>query len=462
MAEKTAAFPRTLWSQSASDQVMLAYTAGPDQQWDGRLLHWDILGSLGHVAGLAASGVITAASHRKLQAALRSALRAADAGRLRFTPKDEDVHTAVENWLVRRDKRIGEMVHTGRSRNDQVCCDLRLYLKDRLLDLHAGGRAVVAELLAFARREQRSIWPGYTHTRRAMPSSAALWAGGIAEGLLDSLTTLEATWVQVDRSPLGSAAGYGVPLPIKREATAKALGFAGIDHVVTSTQNSRGRTEAAVVFWCAQLAHDLSRLAGDVILWSAEEYGYLELPASFVTGSSIMPHKRNPDLFELTRARAAQIDGDLAAVLAVRAKPTSGYQRDYQLLKAPLMGALDRTGEMLGMLARVLPGLTVNRKRAAAAVTGDLLATDEVMRRVEEGIPFRTAYRDVAKELRSKAALRVPSRSGIFARRRSTGGLGNPGLSMLLSRNRARERWESRERKRFSAAMRRLATGRRG
>ena len=462
MAEKRTSRPRTLWSEASPDQAMLAYTAGPDQAWDGRFLRWDILGSLGHVAGLSASGVITPTSHRKLQAALRSALRAADSGRLAFTEKDEDVHTAVESWLTRRHGKIGEMVHTGRSRNDQVCCDLRLYLKDRLLDLHAEGRDVAAELLAFARREQRSLWPGYTHTRRAMPSSAGLWAAGIAEGLLDSLATIEGTWVQVDRSPLGSAAGYGVPLPLKREVAARALGFGGIDHVVTSTQNSRGRIEAAVVFWCAQVAHELSRLAGDVILWSAEEYGYLELPVEFVTGSSIMPQKRNPDLFELTRARAAQVDGDLATILSLRGKLTSGYHRDYQLLKAPLMGALDRTGEMLAMMAQVIPGITVNRKRAAAAVTGDLLATDEVMRRVGEGVPFRRAYREVVSELRSGGDLPAPSPSEISARRRSTGGLGNPGLSILVSRNRARERWETRERKRFDSAMRRLVTGRRG
>lgn len=462
MAEKKSALSPTLWSASASDAGMLAYTAGPDQLWDGRLLRWDILGSLGHAAGLAASGVISPALHRKLQAALRSALRAADEGELRFGAKDEDVHTAVENWLIRRYGSLGEIVHTGRSRNDQVCCDIRLYLKDRLLDVHAGGRAVAAELLAFARREQNSLWPGYTHTRRAMPSSAGLWAGGIAEGLIDSLAAVDAVWAQVDRSPLGSAAGYGVPLPLKREASAKALGFGGIDHLVTSTQNSRGKIEAAVVFWCAQLAQDLARLANDVILWSADEFGFLELPVEFVTGSSIMPQKRNPDLFELTRARAAQIDGDLATILALRGKLTSGYHRDYQLLKAPLMGALDRTVEMLAIMARVLPALRVNRERAAAAVTGELLATDEVMRRVEEGVPFRRAYRDVASAIRSGQPLPLPAIGDIVARRRSTGGLGNPDFHVLVARNRARERWERGERRRFSAAMRRLATGRRG
>jgi argininosuccinate lyase len=451
---------KTLWSAAAPDEAMLAYTAGPDQLWDGRLLRWDVLGSLGHVAGLAASGLLTPGDYRKLTGALRSALRAVDRGSLQLATNDEDVHTAVESWLTRRFGRVGEMVHTGRSRNDQVCCDLRLYLKATLLDLHGRGRSVVRELLAFAAREQRSLWPGYTHTRRAMPSSAALWAGGVAEGLLDTLATLPGLWVQLDRSPLGSAAGYGVPLPLNREAAAKALGFAGLDQIVTSTQNSRGRIEASVIFWCLQLGHDLARFAADVILLSAEEYGYLELPTEFVTGSSIMPHKRNPDLFELTRGRAAQLEGDLAAILALRSKLTSGYHRDYQLLKEPLMRGLDRTGEMLTMLARVIPGLAVNRKRAAAAIEGDVLATDEVMRRVERGEPFRSAYRSVAKALREGERLVPPSPNELIARRQSTGGLGKPGLSILAGRNRELERWEARERKRFQGAMRRLAGGR--
>lgn len=448
---------RTLWSTASADEAMFAYTAGSDHPWDARLLRWDVLGSLGHVAGLAASGLLSPGDHRKLRQALRSALRAVTRGSLSLSPQDEDVHTAVENWLTRRFGRIGEMVHTGRSRNDQVCCDLRLYLKASLLQTHASGRAVVRELLAFADREQRSLWPGYTHTRRAMPSSAALWAGGIADGLLDTLESLSNLWSQVDRSPLGSAAGYGVPLPLNREAAAKALGFAGIDHLVTSTQNSRGKLEAGVLFWCAQLGHDLARFSSDVILFSAEEYGYLELPAGFVTGSSIMPHKRNPDLFELTRGRAAQLEGDLAAILSIRSKLTSGYHRDYQLLKEPLMRGLDRTGEMLGMLARVIPGLTVNRERATAALAGDVLATDEVMRRVELGEPFRSAYRAVSRELRNGERFPRPSPRQLVARRQSTGGLGKPGLRRLSRREMALERWESAERKRFQAAMRRLA-----
>jgi argininosuccinate lyase len=450
----------TLWSVSAPDEAVLAYTAGPDQTWDGRLLRWDVLGSLGHVSGLAASGLLSPGQHRTLARGLRSALRAVERGDLRLAAGDEDAHTAVENWLVRRLGRVGEMVHTGRSRNDQVACDLRLYLKDRLLNLEGAGREVVNELLAFAAREQRTLWPGYTHTRRAMPSSAGLWSAGIAEGLLDTLETLPALWIQLDRSPLGSAAGYGVPLPLNREATAKALGFSGIDQLVTSTQNSRGKLEASIVFWCVQLGHDLSRFASDVILLSGDEFGYLELPADFVTGSSIMPHKRNPDVFELTRARVSLLEGDLAAILALRGKLTSGYHRDYQLLKGPLMQGLDRTEEMLRILARVIPGLTVNPRRALAAVGGDVLATDEVMRRVEQGVPFRSAYRAVATALKSGENFPSPSPAEIIARRKSTGGLGNPGLKVLRARNRALERWENRERTRFERTLGRLAGSR--
>ena len=298
----------TLWSPPARlDRMMLDYTVGSDRELDARLLRWDVLGSLGHAEGLRASGLLTPAEHARLRAGLRAALRAVDAGRLRIGRSDEDAHTAVEQWLTRRGRDAGERLHTGRSRNDQVTCDLRLHLKDGLLDLHAGALAVADALAAFGARHARVLLPGYTHQRRAMPSSVALWAGALAEGLLDTAESLPALWARVDRSPLGSAAGYGVPLPLRREAAARALGFAALDHNVATVQNGRGKLEAAVLFWCAQLGHDLSRLSADVILYSAEEYGYFVLPASLATGSSIMPHKRNPDLFELTRARAAAL-----------------------------------------------------------------------------------------------------------------------------------------------------------
>jgi argininosuccinate lyase len=449
---------RTLWSADADlDRRMLDYTVGEERVWDARLLRWDVLGSLGHVEGLRAARLLSIAEHRRLRAALRGALDAAARRRLTVGPDHEDVHTAVEAWLTRRSPDAGERLHTGRSRNDQVACDLRLYLKDRLLSVHADAIALADALVAFAARHRTALWPGYTHQRRAMPSSVGLWALAYAEGILDTVEALGAVWVQVDRSPLGSAAGYGVPLPLRREATARALGFAGLDHAVTAVQNGRGKLEAAVLFWCTQLGHDVGKLAQDVVLLSSEEFGYLTLPSSLATGSSIMPHKRNPDLFELTRARAAAVEGDLATVLHVKAKLPGGYHRDFQLLKEPLMRGLDRTGEMLRMMARAVPRLGVDRARASAAVAGGTLATDEIMRRVGLGRPFRLAYREVAEAFKAGERFPQPTRRELVARRRSTGGIGNLGLRAARARVRSAGRWGARERTRFDRAMARLA-----
>jgi argininosuccinate lyase len=448
----------TLWSPGAvPDAAMLAYTAGEDRPWDARLLRWDVLGSLGHIETLRASRLLTPREHARLRAGLRAALTEVDAGRLRVAPAQEDVHTAIEDWLTRRLPGIGERLHTGRSRNDQVATDLRLYLKDRLLALHAGALDLAEALLDFASHHRSVLWPGYTHQRRAMPSSVGLWAGAYAEGMLDTAEALAGLWPAVDRSPLGSAAGYGVPLRLKREAAARALGFAALDHNVATVQGGRGKLEAAALFWCTQLGHELARLSQDVILFSAEEYGYLVLPPELATGSSIMPHKRNPDLFELTRARTAALEGDLVSLLQIKGKLAGGYQRDFQLLKEPLMRGLERTAAMLAIVTHAVPRLEVDRARCAAALAGGALATDEVMRRVEQGLPFRTAYRQVAVALEAGEGFPAPSPAKLIARRSSTGGVGNLGLHLVRARLRRGHTSQSRQRRQFDRALRKLA-----
>lgn len=450
--------PSTLWSPGeAVDARMLAYTVADDRVWDARLLRWDILGSLGHAAGLKASGLIPADEHRRMQKALRAALKAAEEGQLAIGEEHEDVHSAVEFWLTEHFGLVGERIHTGRSRNDQVTCDLRLFLKDRTLLLHHQAAALAEALLRFAQEHQAVLWPGYTHQRRAMPSSAGLWAAAYAEGVLDSMHALRGVWPRLDRSPLGSAAGYGAALPLDREAAARALGFREIDHVVTSVQNGRGKLEASVLFWCAQFAHDLAKLSGDVILFSAEEFGWLVLPASLATGSSIMPHKRNPDLFELTRARAALIEGELATVMALKGKLTGGYHRDFQFLKGPLMRGLEASAEMLEMLAMAVPRLGVDRQKGMAALQGGILATDEVLRRVLDGEPFRRAYRDVAEAVKRGDPMPELTPRHLMASRSSTGAMGNLELGTLRTRLQLLRRWERQERKRFDGAMARLA-----
>jgi argininosuccinate lyase len=447
----------TLWSSAGSDQHLLEYTTGDDRVWDSRLLRWDVLGSLGHIEGLRASRLISVAEYARMRRGLRRALRAVAHRQLKLDRRHEDVHTAVEQWLTAQDPGAGERLHTGRSRNDQVACDIRLYLKHELLRLQAAALQVAEALVLFASSHRAVLWPGYTHTRRAMPSSIGLWAGALAEGVLDTVESLPQLWLQVDRSPLGSAAGYGVPLPLRRELVARALGFGALDRNVASVQGGRGKLEAAALFWCSQLGHELSRLSQDIIVFSAEEFGYLVLPAVLATGSSIMPHKRNPDLFELTRGRAAAVEGDLCAVLQIKGKLPGGYHRDFQLLKEPLMRGVERTGAMLDAIARALPELQVDAERCQAAVAGGALATDEVMRRVEAGRPFRAAYREVAAALDEGDSFDPPPLEKIISRRGSTGGLGDLGLPDLKKRIARARSWAQREQRRFEGAIRKLA-----
>jgi argininosuccinate lyase len=451
----------TLWgSGTTTDDRVFEYTVGDDRHWDARLLRWDVLGSLGHIEGLRAARLITGGEHTSLRQGLRDVLTAVVGNRLQLDQRHEDVHTAVEYWLTARVPSAGEHLHTGRSRNDQVACDIRLFLKDELLNLQASALGLTEALLDFAQRHRKVLWPGYTHGRRAMPSSIGLWAGAFAEGILDTAESLPAVWTQVDRSPLGSAAGYGVPLPLQRQVVARALGFGGLDVNVATVQGGRGKLEAAVLFWCTQLGHEIARLAQDIILFSGEEFGYLVLPPELATGSSIMPHKRNPDLFELTRGRAAAIEGDLLTVLQIKAKLSGGYHRDFQLLKEPVMRGLERAASMLGAITEAVPRLGVDRARCRNALAGGALATDEVMRRVEAGRPFRAAYREVANALKKGESFEVPSDESIISRRQSIGGLGNLGLTTLRTRIRKARSWTSRERRRFDHALSRLASSR--
>lgn len=453
--------PETLWSPGARpDAQMLAYTVGSDREIDARLLRWDVLGSLGHVAALASGGVVGPREAARMRRALRAALAAVDRGDLVIGARHEDAHTAVEFWLTRHHGDVGERIHAGRSRNDQVALDIRLLLKDAVLDLHHGMLHLAEHLLQFAAAHRRVIWPGYTHQRIAMPSSAGAWAAGYAEQLLDAAAAVSAVWPRVDRSPLGSAAGYGVPLPLDREASARALGFAGIDQVVTTVQGARGQLEAAVLAWCADAAHPMARLSGDVILWSSDEFGWLQLPTELSTGSSIMPQKRNPDLFELTRARTAALTGDLATVMALKGGLAGGYHRDFQLLKAPLFRGLDATREMLGMLATALPRIGVDAARARAAMDNSVFATDEALRRVRMGEPFRSVYRDVAAQVKRGAAMPEPSNAALLAARQASGGLGNLPIVPLRRLQRSALRWNVAQRRRFTAALAQLSQGR--
>ncbi|HSN57552.1 MAG TPA: lyase family protein [Candidatus Sulfomarinibacteraceae bacterium] len=445
---------RSLWGDgSGSDDGVAAYTAGDDRRWDRRLLRWDVLGTMGHVLGLAGAGLVTADEAAALTAELGRVLTAVDAGRLTVTDDDEDAHTALEAHLVSRLGAVGEKVHTGRSRNDQVAAALRLYLKNALLGVEAATVEAAEALLAFGRRHRRVAMPGFTHLRRAMPSSVGLWAAGYAEALLDDLVPLDAAFELADRGPLGSAAGYGVPLPLDRAAVSLALGFARPHLAVTAAQLARGKLEAAVLAALWAVARDLASLSWDVILYSAEEHGYLVLPPELATGSSIMPHKRNPDVFELTRGRAGVVAGLAVQAMAVAGSLPGGYHRDVQLTKGPLMEGLDTVGAMLAMVAGAVPRLGVDAGRCAAAVTGDLLATDEVYRRVRAGTPFRSAYRELAAELAGGGAVPALSTDEVLEARSHPGGAGSPPLDELAVAAAGARAGVDERRRRFTDAL---------
>ena len=393
--------PRRLWDKGAPlDERVLAYTAGEDYALDERLVGYDVRASIAHGEMLAARGLLSAADLAALRSALLALADEHARGAWHVELADEDVHTALERRVTARLGEAGGRIHLGRSRNDQVLAAVRLYLRDAVGELSAGALAVAQALQELGRRHPDVALPGYTHMQQAMPSSVALWAGGFATEIRDDAAGLQQVLRRIDTSPLGSAAGYGTPgLPIDREATRAALGFASVQEPVTAVQLSRGKAEAQLLFEVVLLMQDLGRFASDVLLYATSEFGFLALPEAFTTGSSIMPQKRNPDLFELIRGRGASAQGCLLEALAVCAKLPSGYHRDLQLLKFPLFRGIDLAAATLDILPPAIAALSF--RPAAIRLDPAIHAAEEANRLVvSEGIPFREAYRRIAAKLR--------------------------------------------------------------
>ena len=390
-----------LWDKGAPlDARVLRYTAGEDYALDERLVPYDVRASLAHAEMLHARQLLSAEDLAALRAALEALGAEHARGAWHIELEDEDGQTALERRLTARAGSAGARIHLGRSRNDQVLTALRLYLRDVVAQLAAAARAGAQALRALGAREADTPLPGYTHMQQAMPSSVRLWAEGFAAELDDDAAGLLAVQRRLGKSPLGSAAGYGTPgLPIDREATCVSLGFDSVHEPVTAVQLSRGKAEAQLLCELALLQQDLSRFAADVLLFATSEFGFVTLADDFTTGSSIMPQKRNPDLFELLRARAATAQACLAEALGVCAKLPSGYQRDLQLIKFPLFRAIDLAAASLAILPDAVAALTFRRE--AIRLEPGIHAAEEANRLVlSEGLPFREAYRRVAAKLK--------------------------------------------------------------
>jgi argininosuccinate lyase len=390
-----------LWDKGAPlDDRVLQYTAGEDYALDERLVRYDVAASLAHVEMLHAQNLLSSEDLGVIRAGLTTLGEEHARGEWRIGLEDEDGQTALEKRLTALIGAAGGRVHLGRSRNDQVLTAVRLYLRDAIEDLAAGASAVVDALDRLAAREAGTVLPGYTHMQQAMPSSVALWAGGFAAEIRDDAEGLRQVQRRVGRSPLGSAAGYGTPgLPLDRAATRATLGFDSVQEPVTAVQLSRGKAEAHLLFEISLLVQDLGRFAADVLLFYTQEFAFLQLPDAFTTGSSIMPQKRNPDVFELIRGRSATALGCLTEALGIFAKLPSGYQRDLQLLKFPLFRGIDIAMQTLDILPPAIDAMKFRPERIE--LDPAIYAAEEANRLVvTEGIPFREAYRRIGAKLK--------------------------------------------------------------
>jgi argininosuccinate lyase len=390
-----------LWDKGTPlDSRVLGYTAGDDYLLDNRLVRYDIRASIAHAEMLALQGLLTPQDLESIRDALTAIGAEHESGAWRIALEQEDCQTAIENLLTARIGAAGGRLHAGRSRNDQVLAALRLYLRDAADELRRGALEVADALDALGARHGAMVLPGYTHMQQAMPSSVLLWAQGFAAEIRDDAEGLLQTQRRIGKNPLGSAAGYGTPnLELDREETRRRLGFAVTQEPVTAVQLSRGKAEAQLLFEITLLSQDTGRLAADLLLFYTQEFAFVALPEAFTTGSSIMPQKRNPDVFELMRGRSSVSQAALNEVLGVTQKLTSGYHRDLQLIKPPLFRGIDSCLQTLAILPGALAGLSFRPENIrldpgihAAAAANALVA--------KEGIPFREAYALVAAKFK--------------------------------------------------------------
>jgi len=389
-----------LWDKGdALDEVIHAFTVGDDPEVDRHLVYWDCTGSAAHARTLEKLGVLTADECGRLIAGLADVARLASQGRFEIPRELEDCHTAIEAYLTSTLGEVGQKIHTGRSRNDQVVTAMRLYMRDQALHWLALLDGFAAACLERARRDGDLPMPGYTHLQPAMPSSVGLWLAAHAEAAIEQMRAALDLLDRLDSCPLGTGAGFGVPLPLDREFTAGLLGFSRIQRNPLDVQNSRGRFETYFLRVAADVAALLEKLAVDIVLFATREFGFVRLPVEMTTGSSIMPQKRNPDVVELVRGRAGLIRGRLVQVESVCAKLPSGYHREFQLTKGPVLAAARDVDAMLTVMTRVVGALVLNEDRLNAAMSAELYAAAAACDLVRKGVPFREAYRRVGADI---------------------------------------------------------------
>lgn len=420
-----------LWEKSVQvDHDVERFTVGRDREMDLYLAPYDILGSLAHITMLQSIGLLTADELEKLTAELRQIYHETQAGSFTIEEGVEDVHSQVELLLTRRLGDMGKKIHSGRSRNDQVLVDLKLFTRARLHRLVEGVEHLFTTLIDQSERYKTVLMPGYTHLQVAMPSSFGLWFAAYAESLVDDLIVMQAAYRVCNRNPLGSAAGYGSSFPLDRTRTTDLLGFESMDYNVVYAQMGRGKTERLVASAIASVAATLTKLAFDACLYNSQNFGFIKLPDAFTTGSSIMPHKKNPDVFELTRAKCNKLQALPYQITLIANNLPSGYFRDLQIIKELFLPAFDELEECLHMVDLMMAQIEVNTHIIDDPRYNYMFSVEEVNRRVQAGVPFRDAYKQVGLEI--EAGQFTPDKHIAHTHEGSIGNLCNDRITALM------------------------------
>lgn len=389
-----------LWDKGFEpDQKVELFTVGKDRELDMELAHYDVQGSMAHIRMLHSIGLITEEELSVLLDGLAWIEGEIKEGKFTIEEGIEDVHSQVEHLLTKRLGKVGKKIHAGRSRNDQVLVDLKLYYRDRMSRIRKGVLGVFNTLLSLSEQYKDVLMPGYTHMQVAMPSSFGLWFGAYAETLVDDMRIVQAAYHIANENPLGSAAGYGSSFPLDRELTTRLLDFETLHYNVCAAQMGRGKTERAVAYALNAIASTIGKLAMDVCLFMSQNFGFLSLPDQFTTGSSIMPHKKNPDVFEVMRSKCNRLQSIVTEISMMTSNLPMGYQRDLQLLKDVTFPALDEMEQVIDMLNEILPHLRVNCNILDDPRYDYLFTVEDVNRRVLQGQPFREAYREVGMQV---------------------------------------------------------------
>ena len=389
-----------LWQKNTtSKKEVEQFTIGKDPEFDLLLAPYDVLASMAHAHMLSQIGLLTEAENKLLQQGLKEIYSEIQQGSFSIAPGVEDVHSQVEILLTARYGEVGKKLHSGRSRNDQVLVDLKLFYREAVRELVSEAQTLAKLLLELAEKHKEDLMPGYTHTQLAMPSSFGLWFSSFAEALSEDLSLLHAAYELCNKNPLGSAAGYGSSFPLDRSLTTELLGFAELHHNVINAQNSRGKTERTLSFALAGMSATLNKLASDACLFCNQHFAFISFPDDLTTGSSIMPHKKNPDVFELIRAKSNQIQALPTSVGMLLTNLTTGYHRDLQLLKEALFPALDTLRSCLQLSTFMLRSIQVRKGILEDPFYKHLFSVEVVNELVLQGVPFRDAYKQVGQDI---------------------------------------------------------------